>query len=421
MHTIIIQSAKLIFPGAEFHGQEVDVQLENGKITQVGLAGGTTKEGATLIDARNQILSPGLFDLNVNFGEPGLETKEDMQTGCRAAALGGVTGIALQPNTFPPLHSRSEISLIEALSKGQLVDVFPVGTVSKERKGESLAEIYDMKANGAVAFSDGNKGIQEASLMSRALLYCKGFDGLVMSFPQDKSLAGDTKMNEGVTSVLLGMKGNPNLAEEVMVSRDLFLAKYNDAKIHFSTISTQGSVELIRKAKAEGVKVTCDVAVHHLVLTDEKITSFDSNFKVNPPLRTQQDQEALLSGLKDGTIDAIVSQHTPHEIEYKQVEFETASFGMTGLQTLLSLSLKTNLPVELLIEKLAINPRKILNINLPKFKIGESANIILFNPEEKWIFDKENNGSKSDNSPFMGETLSGKVTFVMNNNQVYTF
>jgi dihydroorotase len=419
METLIIQSANAFFPNSKFHKEKIDILIEKGEIINIQKAGSITRDNAKVISAENMILSPGFFDLNVNFGEPGLETKEDMISGCNAAIAGGFSGIALQPNTNPPLHSRSEIAFIKNLASQSMVDVYPVGTVSKFRKGENLAELYDMNLSGAIAFSDGNHTIQQSSLMSRALLYSKGFDGLIFSFAEDFSISGNTKMNEGVVSTMLGMKGNPNLAEEIMISRDLFLTEYNEAKIHFSTISTRGGVQLIREAKNKGIKVTCDVAAHHLVLTDESVHSFDSNFKVRPPLRNDSDRLALLEGLKDGTIDAIVSQHTPHEIEFKNVEFEKAEFGIIGLQTVLPLVLKAGLSLELVIEKLSTNPRKILNLHQPELAIGVKANFILFNPDEIWIFDKHTNRSKANNSPYLNSELKGKVNLLINKNQYY--
>ena len=419
MQTLIIQSAKVIFPNSEYHLKVVDVLVEHGKISKIAQPRTLYADHAKVIDANGQILSPGFFDLNVNFGEPGLETKEDMISGSATAVAGGFSGIALQPNTIPPLHGRTEISFIKNLSKELIVDVYPVGTISKDRKGESLAELYDMKVTGAIAFSDGNRNVEQASLMSKALLYAKGFEGLIFSFAEDHSISGNTKMNEGTVSTHLGMKGNPNLAEEIMISRDIFLAEYNETPIHFSTISASGAVQLIRDAKNKGLQVTCDVAAHHLILTDESVESFDSNFKVRPPLRTEADRLALIEGLRDGTIDAIVSQHTPHEIEFKNVEFEQASFGSIGLQTVLPLALQSGLPVELIIEKLCVNPRKILKIRQPELSVGAEANLIVFNPNEKWIFDKLSNRSKASNSPYFNTELKGKVNLLINKNQTY--
>lgn len=415
MNTFQINSATLLSPENKYHNQVVDVRIEKGRIAKIAKNISSDKN-IEVIDGKGSYLSAGFFDLNANFGEPGLETKEDLKTGAAAAAAGGFTAVTVQPNTLPPIHSRSEVSLIVNSSKDFLVDVFPIGSISKNREGKELAELYDMQSTGAIAFSDGNKSIQEAGLMNRALLYAKGFDGLIISFPQDHSIAEDNKMNEGIVSTYLGMKGIPNLAETLMISRDIYLAEYNDSSIHFTTISTADSVDLVKKAKAKGLKVTCDVAAHHLYFTDEEVLSFDSNFKVSPPLRTKKDVKALLKGLKDGTIDAIVSQHTPHEVEFKNVEFHIAKNGIIGLQTVLPILVKAGLEAENIVEKLAIAPRKLVNVEVPNFEEGSSANFVLFNLDEHWIFDEKTNHSKSKNSPLWGQELKGKVKAVFNNN-----
>ena len=419
MDKLLIKSATLAFPGAEPDGREADVLISDGKINRIGAPGSISDADARRIEAAGTVLAPGFLDLNANFGEPGLETKEDILSGAHAAAAGGFTAVAVQPNTEPALHSRAEISLVVNRARGLLVDIYPLAAISRQREGKELAELYDMKLAGALAFTDGNRSVQQAGLMGRALLYSKGFDGLVMSFAEDQSVAGSGRVNEGEMSTLLGMKGNPNLAEELMVSRDLRLAAYNEARIHFSTISTAGSVSLIRAAKAEGIPVTCDVAAHHLVLTDTVLSSFDSNYKVKPPLRTEADRVALLEGLQDGTVDAVVSQHTPHETEYKAVEFETAAYGIIGLQTVLPLLLQAGLTPGHIAQVLAVNPRRIAGLPLPELKEGAAANMVLFNPKEKWTFDAATNRSKSANSPFFNTGLTGRVLLVVNNGQVY--
>lgn len=417
MDNLLIKSAKIVFPGTPFCDREGDVLIKDGVITKIAADIKAEGNQQTVVDATGQYLAPGFFDMNVNFGEPGLETKEDMVSGYAAAAAGGFTGVAVRPNTQPPLHSRSEVALIVNRAKSLLVDVFPIGTISKNRRGEELAELYDMKLAGAVAFSDGDKPVQQAGLMSRALLYSKGFNGRIISYPEDVSVAAGAKMNEGVTSTYLGMRGNPNLAETLMVARDLYLAEYNHAPIHFATISTAGSVDLIRRAKAKGIPVTCEVAAHHLVMTDELVVGFDSNYKVSPPLRTAADRKALLKGLKDGTIDAIVSQHTPHEIEYKEVEYHIAAEGIIGLQTVLPLVIQAGLTVEQLVDKLAIGPRRVLGLPVPELKEGAAANLVLFDIDKEWHFDQQTNRSKSTNSPLFGHTLKGAVTMVINKRQ----
>lgn len=418
MNTVLISSARLILPNHPLNGQEIDILIKDGKIADLGKKLKATDSDVKVFSAQGCIVSPGFFDLNANIGEPGYETKEDMKTGTAAAAAGGFTAIAVHPNTNPSIQSRAEVSLLVNVAKGNLVDVYPVGAISKKREGHEMAELYDMKLNGAVAFSDGNRSLQQAGLMGRALLYAKGFGGLIISFAQDESMVGDSQMNEGVMSTYLGMKGIPNLAESLMVSRDLFLAEYNDAPIHFTTISTAESVDLIKKAKSKGIKVTCDVAAHQLVFTDENVVSFDANYKVSPPLRTAKDVKALLKGLKDGVIDAIVSQHTPQEIEYKNVEFHIAKNGITGFQTALPLAVRAGIAATDIVEKMAIAPRRVLGLDVPKFEKGELANLVVFDMDATWTFDAQRNKSKGTNNPLMGQELKGKVNLVINNNKL---
>ncbi|TDS12252.1 dihydroorotase [Sphingobacterium paludis] len=418
MGTILISSAKLVLPNHALHGEVVDILIKDGIIDRVGNKLEMSDKDVQNIDANGLIVSAGFFDLHANFGEPGLETKEDIVTGTEAAACGGYTGVAVYPNTNPPLHSRSEIALVINTAKGNVVDVYPVGSISKKREGKELAEMYDMQRAGAIAFSDGNHSVQQAGLMSRALLYSKGINALVISFAEDESIAGGNQMNEGEVSTFLGMKGKPNLAESLMVSRDLSLAEYHDAPIHFTCISTVESVDLIRKAKARGVKVTCDVAAHHLVFRDDAVLGFDSNFKVNPPLRTDKDVKALLKGLKDGTIDAVVSQHSPHEVEFKNVEFQIANDGIIGLQTTLPLLVMAGLQAEDIVNKLVVAPRQIVRQEIPSLVEGSTANLVLFSVEDKWMFDSTTNRSKSTNSPLFGQELTGKVKAIVNHGQL---
>lgn len=419
MSTFLITSAKLILPNHKFNGQHVDILIKEGLIADIGNKITTKDKNIQIIDAADAVVSAGFFDLNANIGEPGYETKEDVRSGTAAAAAGGFTGISVHPNTNPAIQSRSEVSLLVNAAKGNLVDVYPIGAISKRREGNELAELYDMKINGAIAFSDGNRSVQQAGLMGRALLYSKGFDGLIISFAQDESIAGGNQMNEGIVSTYLGMKGIPNLAESLMISRDLYLAEYNEAPIHFTTISTAESVDLIKKAKAKGLKVTCDVAAHNLVYTDEEVAGFDSNYKVSPPLRTKNDVKALLKGLKDGVIDAVVSQHTPQEVEFKNVEFHIAKNGITGLQTTLPLLIKAGLSDEQIVDKLVVGSRQVVDVKVPTFDIGEQANLVLFDRKETWTFDEKSNKSKGRNNPLFGTELVGKVKLVANNNQLY--
>ena len=413
---LLIKSATVIDPNSSFHQKIVDILVEDGYIT---LIAPKVNAKAEIIDGTGKFVSPGFFDLNCNIGELGLETKEDLQSGTKAAAAGGFTGIALMPNTQPPVHSKAEVEYLLNRAKNNLVDVYPLGTISHKRDGKDMAEMYDMFLSGAKAFTDGNRPVQDAGLMERSLLYTKGFGALIMSYPEDTAIAGKAKVHEGEMSTLLGMKGIPSLAEELMIARDLYLAEYTESKIHFSTISTTRSVELIRDAKKKGLKVTCDVAAHHLLLTDEALAGFDSQYKVKPPLRTQSDVDALIAGLKDGIIDAIVTQHTPHEVEFKDVEFEVAEYGNIALQTAFSTALKAGLDLNLIVQKMAVKPREILNVEASIIIEGKKANLALLDPNVEWQYTTQNNQSKSYNSPFIGQNLKGKVVLVCNNNHLF--
>jgi dihydroorotase len=412
---LLIKSATIVDPNSAFHQKIADILIEKGVIKQI--AAGINAD-VEVFDSTGKYVSPGFFDLNCNIGELGLETKEDLQTGTQAAAAGGFTGLALMPNANP-VHSKTEVEYLVNKAKGNLVNVYPLGTISQKREGKDLAEMYDMHLSGAKAFTDGNRPVQDAGLMERALLYAQGFDGLVFSYPEDTAIAGKAKVHEGEVSTMLGMKGIPSLAEELMIARDLYLAEYTGSPIHFSTISTKRSVDLIREAKKKGLKVTCDVAAHHLVLTDEALMGFDSQYKVKPPLRTQSDVDALLIGLNDDTIDAIVSQHTPHEVEFKDVEFEIAEYGAIAIQITLNLALKAGLAYDKIVQKMAVAPRIILNIAAATIAEGQKADLVVVDTKAKWEFTKQNNLSKSYNSPFIGQNLSGKVLLTCNNNQVF--
>jgi dihydroorotase len=413
---LLIKSAIIADPNSQFNNQVADILVEKGYIARIAPV---IESEAEIFDAEGKYVSPGFFDLNCNIGELGLETKEDLYTGTKAAAAGGFTGLVLMPNTIPPVHSKAEIEYLLNRASKNLVDVYPLGTISYKREGKDLAEMYDMYLSGAKAFTDGNRPVQDAGLMERALLYTQGFDGLIFSYPEDTAIAGKAKVNEGEISTLLGMKGIPSLAEELMIARDLYLAEYTGSKIHFSTISTTRSVELLREAKRKGLEITCDVAAHHLLLTDEALVGFDSLYKVKPPLRTQDDVDALIAGLNDGTIDAIVSQHTPHEVEFKDVEFEIAEFGIIALQTVLPIALKAGLDISTIVQKLVIAPRVILNLEIPIIAEGEPANLVIFDTNAEWEYNLKNNRSKSYNSPFIGEVLKGRVVLTINNNQLY--
>ena len=416
---VILQSVTVIDPTSAHHLKVVDIFVQDNLIKEIGKK--LSVAGAKTLDCKGQYVSIGWIDLHVNFCDPGFETKEDILSGLNAAAKGGFVGVALMPNTQPALKSKSEIEYINNKSNSHAVTIYPIGCLSANREGKDLAEMYDMKLAGAKAFSDGNAAVQDAGLMSRAMLYAKGIDSLIISKPEDKNIAQNAKMNEGQTSTLLGMKGNPSLAEELMVSRDIFLSEYQDAKVHFTCISSAKSVELIKAAKKKGLKVTADVSINNLYFDDTMLETFDTNFKLSPPLRTKEDIKALKQGLKEGSIDAICSQHTPEDIEHKQVEFEYAKEGMIGLQTAFSLALMTlekQMDLSDIISKFTIAPRAILGLPAQSIAVNQIASLTLFDPAATWKFQATENASKSKNSALFNQALKGKVISIINNHQL---
>ncbi len=417
--SVLIKKALIIDPNSPYHQQKKDLVLENGIITTIG--DDLNPKVNTIFEEDELYVSPGLFDFRATFGEPGIETKEDILTGTKAAAKGGFTGVAVTPNTLPTVSNRSTVEFIKNRANNNLVDVHPIGSISQNIEGKELAEMFDMKQAGAVAFSDHKKAIQNPNLLSRALLYTKNFEGLIVSFPNDEKINHSGQINEGIVSTTLGLEGIPHLAEELQVSRDLYLAEYNNAPIHFAAISSEKSVNIIESYKQKGVQVTADIAAHQLVFTDNDTTEFDSNYKVLPPYRLQKDIDALIEGLKSEHVNVICSDHTPREIEDKEKEFDLAKFGIINLQTafpsmLTYLAPKTG--VELIIEKMAIAPRKILNIPVPTVNENEVSNLVIYSPTKKWVFETKDIVSKSKNSPYIGTEFTGKVIAVINNNQI---
>jgi len=417
---LFIQSAKLISKNSEFHNQVVDIYINNGKIEAIGKKL-TPPEKVTVYTHKNLHVSAGWLDLCANFSDPGNEHKETIESGIAAAAKGGFTAVALSPATEPAVDSKSIVQYIINKAKGAVVDILPMGAISKGIQGHELAELFDMHDAGAVAFTDGKASIQNPNLLKTALLYCKAFDGLVINYADHKDLSYNGMMHEGEKSMHLGLKGIPALAEEIIVNRDLYLLEYTESKMHFSTISTAKSVELIKEAKKKGLRVTADVSAAHLLLDDSHLEEFDTRFKVQPPFRDKTHIAALIKGLKSNTIDVISSNHEPEDIEAKKREFDHAAFGIINLQTAFgaaNTALKGKLEIDEIIEKLAENPRKVLNLAPINIKVGEAANLTLFTPDENWTLDKKSIVSKSKNSPFIGMQLTGKPLGVINNNAV---
>jgi dihydroorotase len=417
---ILIKSAHIIDSKSSFNGKVMDVLIENGMIKSIK-SKITSEKNSKVIEGENIHISSGWMDMQVSFCDPGFEHKEDLDSGLKAAACGGFTEVAVVSSTNPTIHSKAEVLYIKNKTAASMIDVHPIGTLSYKQEGHDISEMYDMKQAGAVAFSDDKKSIENAGLLLRALQYAQNFNGLIITHCDEKSVSQDGKMNEGVTSTQLGLKGIPSLAEELMVNRNIFLAEYTNSPLHISNISTQKSVDLIRQAKAKGLKITASVNAYNLALDDTALLGFDSHYKLNPPLRTKVDIEALRKGLTDGTVDAITCDHRPQDIESKDIEFDHASNGMIGLETAFGLinSNKGKVKLETIIDSITCKPRSILNLRPAKIAEGELANISIFDPEQEWVFEKKHIRSKSSNTPFLGTKFKGKVIGILNKNQLH--
>lgn len=388
-----------------------DILIHNGRIESIEEHISTPK-GATVWESPNLCVSPGWLDVGVYAADPGYEHREDLNSAAAAAAAGGFTAMACFPNTDPALHTKSEILYVKNKAKDLPVHCYPIGAVSQGCEGKDMAELFDMHAAGAVAFSDGKRAVQDAGLLLRALQYAKAFNGLIINVPHHKTIAAGGQMHEGLMSTSLGLKGLPALAEELMVQRDLSLLEYSGGRLHIHLISTAKSVALVRAAKKAGLPVTCSVAVANLCFTDGKMADFDSNWKVVPPLRGDSDVKALLEGLMDGTIDFICSNHTPWHEEAKNLEFTYADFGMIGLETTFALCqtfLSNTLNIRELVEKLSLAPRRVLGLDVPQIAVGQRAEITVFDPGTEWVLDEKDIRSKSKNTPFIGQTFKGRV------------
>ena len=413
---ILLKSAKIIAPNnKELHLKKRDIFIKNGVIEDI--AANLDVQGKTkVIQYKNLHVSIGWFDSCVSFGEPGYEERETIENGLYTAAMSGFTDIVLNPNTNPLPDSSSDIVFLKNASKNAATTLHALGTLTVKSEGESLAELYDMKTAGAVGFYDYKLPLRNSNLLKIALQYAHNFNGLVHSFPMDLQIAGKGIVNEGEVSTKLGLKGIPNLAEELNIVRDLFILEYSGGKLHIPTISTANSVKLIAEAKKKGLDVSCSVAVHNLCFTDDTLTEFDSHFKLMPPLRTQLDRKALIKGLKDGTIDFVTTDHRPMDIEHKRVEFDNASDGTIGLESAFGM-LNQIFDLDTTISLLT-KGRERYGIETPVLKVGENAALTLFDPDQEYTFEEEDILSNSKNSCFVGSKLKGKVYGIVSNNQI---
>jgi dihydroorotase len=419
---MLIKGALVVDPAQDLEGPR-DLLIEGGKIAVVEAPGTISGEGRRVIEAQGLVLTPGLIDMHVHLREPGEEYKETIETGARAAVRGGFTAVACMPNTKPVNDTTSVTRFIlEQAAAAGLARVYPVAAISMGSKGEQLSEYGDQKEAGAVAVSDDGRPVLNAMLMRRALEYARTFNLPVISHAEDLELRGEGVMHEGRVSLELGLKGIPGATEEVMIFRDMALAGLTGSRLHIAHVSTAGSVEIIRRAKAAGLPVTAETAPHYFSLTDTAVYGYDTNAKVNPPLRTTADAVAIKEGLKDGTLDAIASDHAPHTSLEKDLEFQAAAFGLIGLETSLGLSLKLVhdgvLTLPQLVTKMSLNPARILAIPGGTLSVGAPADLTLIDLNHEWTVDAATFASKSHNCPFHGWTLKGKAVLTMVNGRI---
>ncbi len=416
---ILIKSVQILNEGHPFHRKVCDVYVEKGiyKKISTSIDQKECANDTTVYDGKNQFLSIGWMDMRVNFREPGHEQKETIATGLNAAAAGGFTAVLLMPATNPSLQTRADIEFVKSKSQTHLTTLYPAGSLTHNREGKELCELFDMQQGGAIAFTDDKKFVKDSGVMMRALQYAENINSRLIAFADDDYLSGKSLANESATTTLLGFKGSPAVAEEIALQREISLSEYTNAALHVSGISTAAAVNVLREAKKRGSKITAEVYAHHLILTDESLNSFDSNYKVKPPLRTQSDIDALLNAVADGTIDVIASDHSPQDIESKDVEYDYAGFGILGLETafgVLHTALKDKMPLEKIINTISVNPRKVLGLTISQIEEGEIADFTIFNVNEVWTFTVDHIHSLSRNTPFIGSDFCGRANVVCN-------
>ena len=417
--TILIRQAHIIDPTSPFHKTIQDVFIEDGQIKQIGFL--ATQQADKVIEENDLHLSPGWVDLFAHFCDPGFEFKETLETGIEAAAAGGYTDVMVLPNTNPVVTGKSQVEYIVQKARQSPVNIHPLGAVTKQTEGKELAEMYDMRAAGAAAFTDGLHPVQSAGLLLKALQYVKAFNGTIIQIPDDKTIGTYGLMNEGIISTQLGLPGKPILAEEIQVARDIKLARYAESKLHFTGVTSPKSIEYINRSKETGAAVSCSVTPAHLYFTDEDLQSYDTNLKLYPPLRTAVERDALRQAVLNGSVDCITTHHEPHEYDSKICEFEYAKPGMIGLEScyaVMGAVFGNELSAERWVELVSINPRKLLDIAMPSIKEGAAAHVTLFNPQATYVFETAAIRSKSKNSAFIGKQLKGKVIGIINNNQL---
>ncbi|MCF8258633.1 MAG: dihydroorotase [Flavobacteriales bacterium] len=417
---ILISNARIIDPTSPHHGKDRDILIDGGKIIEIGA--GIDGDGADeVIEGEGLKVSIGWVDLFATIGDPGFEHRETVVSALDAAANGGFIRIVVSPKSLPATDSKSCVEYLLKQARGHTVGLLPLAAITKGLEGRELAEMYDMVNSGATGVSNAKRTISDSKVMQLAMQYAEGLNRPFYSFTEDERMGHGTQMHEGDVSTRLGLRGTPALAEELAVTRDLYLARYTGATVHFPHITTKGAVQLIREAKAEGMKVTASVPAHHLLFTDETVQTFDSNYKVRPPFRNSTHVDALWEGLKDGTLDAIISDHEALEVEAKFMEFGQAKAGITALETLLPALLRAaegQCELALLIEKLTTGPRKVLGMEAATIAEGQPAELTIFSTEVEWVYNEDTACSLSKNSPLWGHALTGRTIAVLNGEEI---
>ena len=414
---VLIKRAKILSPSSPFHGKFLDILIEDGIISAI--KDNLEIKADKIIGFDDLYISSGWVDCFANFCDPGQEFKETLETGANAAAAGGYTQVMVIPNTQPEVYNKSQVEYLVQKSKSLPVDILPIGSVTKKTEGKELSEMYDMFNNGAIAFSDGTVPVQSSGILQKIMEYTLAIDATIIQLPDDKSIGSGGLMNEGETSTKLGLPGKPALSEELMVSRDIELARYTGSKIHFTGISTAKSLELITQAKKENLRVTCSVTPYHLYFSEEDLSDYNTNLKVNPPIRTKKDRDALREGVKSGIVDFIASHHQPQDWDHKVCEFEYAKNGMEGLESVFGASRICGVETELFVKMQTQNIRDIFKIESPSIEIGQKANLTLFSPDEEYVFDEKDIYSKCRNNAFVGKKLKGKVIGIINGENLF--
>ena len=414
---LLIKQAQVIAPSSPLNGKKQDILIENGKITRI--ADSVTGQVDQVISEEGICVSPGWMDIFADFADPGQEYRETIETGAWAAAAGGFTDVMLIPNTSPVTDTKAQADYLVQKGKQTPVNIHPIAAITRKTEGKDLAEMYDMHQAGAIAFGDGINPVQRAGLLLKALQYVKTIDGTVIQLPDDSSIGANGLMNEGIVSTRMGLPGKPIVAEELMVARDIKLARYTESRLHFTGISSPKSLEYIKRGKEGGIQISCSITPYQAFFCDEDLAGYNTHLKLNPPLRTRNDMLAIRQALLDGSVDCIASHHLPQHWDGKACEFEYARYGMISLETMFAVVTTIGLDPQTFVQMQAVNARRLFGLPVPEIAEGADACLTIFAPAAAFTPDEKDIRSKSKNSPFTGMPLKGKVIGIVNKAQVH--